>query len=57
MKKKLNKENKKIRVTITMNNEINKLINSITENKSKYIEWLIYKDLIKNNIINDDFKL
>jgi hypothetical protein len=51
MRKKLDSQDKKIRVTITLNREIDKLA-SEQPNKSKYIEQLIYADLRKNNKIN-----
>lgn len=50
MKKKLKEEDKKIRVTITLDRSINSLINE-EANKSKYIEKLILNDLIKRNKI------
>lgn len=56
MRKKLKNNEKKIRITITLNKEINKLISEKT-NKSKYIEKLIYSDLLKNNEIKTDFIL
>lgn len=52
MRKKLDIQDKKIRVTITLNREIDKLA-SEQPNKSKYIEQLIYADLRKNNKINE----
>lgn len=52
MRKKLNKEDKKIKVTITLNREIDRLAGE-QPNKSKYIENLIYFDLRKNNKINE----
>jgi hypothetical protein len=52
MRKKLDSQDKKIRVTITLNREIDKLA-SEQPNKSKYIEQLIYADLRKNNKINE----
>lgn len=51
MRKKLKEEDKKIKVTITLNREIDKLAGE-QPNKSKYIENLIYADLMKNNKIN-----
>ena len=52
MRKKLNNDCKKIRVTITLNHKINKLA-SEENNKSKYIENLIYQDLLKNKKIDN----
>ena len=56
MRKKLNNDEKKIRVTITLNREIDKLA-SESNNKSKYIENLIYQDLLKNNRITNNILL
>jgi hypothetical protein len=44
MRKKLNEDEKKIRVTITLDRAVVELL-KIKNNKSKYIEGLIYKDL------------
>ena len=51
MRKKLNEDEKKARVLITIDRKLNSLIEPI-KNKSKYIETLIYQDLIKKNKIN-----
>jgi hypothetical protein len=45
-KTKINKT--KINRTISLNINLNTLMNKLISNKSKYIEWLIYNDL-KNN--------
>jgi hypothetical protein len=50
MRKKLKEEDKKIRVTITLDRLIAELA-SQRPNKSGYIEKLIYTDLLKNNEI------
>ena len=39
------KMEKKINRTISINKELDNLIIELISNKSKYIEWLIYKDL------------
>lgn len=51
MRKKLNDNEKKTRILITIDRKLNSLIESI-KNKSKYIETLIYQDLIKRNKID-----
>lgn len=56
-RKKLNEENKKDRFSITMNSELSKLVKESQPNTSKYLEWLVYQDLKKNNKIDDDFIL
>lgn len=35
-------------LTISIKNELFDMIGEKFNNKSKYIEWLIYKDLLKN---------
>lgn len=46
MRKKLKEDEKKVRVTITLDRKINELISDKT-NKSKYIENLIISDINK----------
>ncbi len=42
-------------ITISLNKQMNEILNETFANKSEYIEWLIYQDL---KIINpDDEKL
>lgn len=41
----------KVAVSIAINKDINQYLTEKFENKSKYIEYLIYKDLIENGII------
>ena len=50
-RKKLSDELKKDRFSITMNNEVSKIAKKYQPNMSKYIEWLVYTDLRKNNMI------
>ena len=55
MRKKLKTEEKKVRVTITLNRELDALIGEIKSNKSAYIEKLIYDDLLKSKTIDKIF--
>jgi len=55
MRKKLKTEEKKVRVTVTLNRELDTLIGKIKPNKSAYIEKLIYDDLLKNKTIDKIF--
>jgi len=57
MKKKLNEEQRKPALSIRLNPKIMKIVNETQINKSKYIEFLIYKDLIKNKLIDENFIL
>lgn len=57
MRSKLNNEEKKVKVSVTINPELVKIITKNYKNKSKYIEKLIYRDLLLNKLINEDFEL
>lgn len=48
-------EKTKERVSISIDRELNKLLDDEIINKSKYIEYLIYVDMIKNTK-NDKIK-
>ena len=51
MRKKLSNEEKKARILITIDRKLNSLIEPI-KNKSRYIENLIYQDLISKKKID-----
>jgi hypothetical protein len=53
MRNKMEKEEKKVRITLTIDPEINKIIEDNCRNRSRYIENLIYADLVKNNLIKE----
>ena len=53
MRNKLDEEKKKVRITLTIDPEINKIIEDNCRNRSRYIENLIYVDLLKNNLIKE----
>lgn len=44
--KKINKN----RISISIDKQLDDVLNEEFNNKSKYIEWLIYKDFKKNNV-------
>lgn len=48
-RKKLPPGEGKVKISISIANELNKDLESITHNKSKYIEDLIIKDIKKKN--------
>ena len=54
MRKKLNIEEKKVNVCLTINPTIMKVINKHYSNKSKYIEHVLYQDLLNKNQIEND---
>ena len=39
----------KINITITVDRNLNEVLNEEFGNKSKYIEWLIYQDMIQKS--------
>lgn len=39
----------KKKISVTINEKIDNILNEEFNNKSKYIEWLIYQDLMKNS--------
>ena len=57
MRKKLNNEDKRPTISITINPILAIKIEELKPNKSKYIEWLIYQDLLKNKHIDETFIL
>jgi hypothetical protein len=57
MRSKLNNEEKKVKISITINPDLVKIITNNYKNKSKYIEKLVYHNLILNKHINEDFEL
>ena len=57
MKQKLKNGETKPALSIRLNPILMKKLNKYQSNKSKYIEWLIYLDFKKNNIIDENFML
>ena len=53
MRKKLTQEEKKVKVTVTINPVLMNKVDEFISNKSKYIEWLIYKDLKNKDMIKE----
>ena len=51
-RKKLNKDDLKIKLSIRLNPKIYQAIEDNYPNKSKYLEWLAYQDLLSNNKID-----
>jgi hypothetical protein len=52
MRNKLEEEKKKEKLSISVSRELMKVVDENQKNRSKYIEWLIYQDLTKNNLID-----
>lgn len=57
MRSKLNNDEKKVKVSITINPDLVKILTKNYKNKSKYVEKLIHRDLLLNKLINEDFEL
>lgn len=53
MRKKLNEPDKKQKISICLSPILMNIINDI-DNKSKYIEWLIHQDLVKNKKLDEN---
>jgi len=53
MRKKLDEKEKKVTVTVSINPLIMQKVDELYNNKSKYIENLIAKDLFKNKHITE----
>jgi len=43
------KKKSKVVISVSIDKQLSNLIKENMSNKSKYIEWLIYQDLKKNN--------
>jgi hypothetical protein len=39
----------KVRISLAVDKKLNDILDEEFTNKSKYIEWLIYQDLMKNS--------
>jgi hypothetical protein len=50
----MEKPKTKTKITISIDKNLNDIMEEIISNKSKYIEWLIYQDLLKTD--NDNIK-
>lgn len=50
-----NKHTKKV-IPISVDNNLNELMEEMFGNKSRYVEWLIYQDLMKHLPENEKLK-
>ena len=53
MRKKLKENEKKVKLTASINPILFNKLNELYTNVSKHVEWLIYQDLKKNNNIEE----
>lgn len=51
--KRKNEDEMKVRMSLTINKKLIKIVEDNFGNRSKYIEWLIREDLNKNNQLKD----
>jgi hypothetical protein len=49
----MKKMKSRVKISITLDEDIKKHLEDNFQNKSKYIEHLIYTDLIKNEVVNE----
>jgi hypothetical protein len=49
----MKKVKSRVKISITLDKKIKSFLEDNFQNKSKYIEHLIYTDLIKNEIVDD----
>jgi hypothetical protein len=47
---------KKVNISISIDKKLNSYIDELISNKSKYLEYLIYEDLIKNEYIKQELE-
>ena len=52
-REKLKEERLKVKLSIRINPELHKILVELEPNKSKYIEFLVYKDLLNKGKINE----
>jgi hypothetical protein len=57
MRVKLEEHEKKDKFCVSINRELANIVNKKHKNKSKYIEHLIYMDLLKNKLVGKDMML
>ena len=53
MRQKLKQSEKKARLTVSINPLLDKKLTELHSNVSKHVEWLIYQDMRKNNIVEE----
>lgn len=53
MRVKLEEHEKKDKFCVSINRELANIVNGRHKNKSKYIEHLIYMDLLKNKLVEE----
>lgn len=52
----MEKKKSKIKQSVSVDRNLDNIMNEILTNKSKYIEWLIYQDLKKSRPNDDRLK-
>lgn len=57
MRKLVKDEERRKSISITIDNELNKILENITSNKSRYISWLLIEKLSDLNIDVSKIKL
>lgn len=49
----MKKVKSRVKMSISLDKNMKEYLEENFQNKSKYIEYLVYKDLIDNNVINE----
>ena len=52
----MKKPKTKTKITITIDRNLNSLMEETMSNKSRYVEWLIYQDLLKSGKYDNKIK-
>ena len=52
----MKKQKEKVNISISIDKKLNVYIDELISNKSKYLEWLVYQDLLKNETIKAELE-
>ena len=52
----MKKQKEKVNISVSIDKKLNGYIDELISNKSKYLEYLIYQDLLKNEAIKAELE-
>ena len=52
----MKKQKEKINISVSIDKKLDGYINELISNKSKYLEYLVYQDLLKNEAIKTELE-
>lgn len=52
----MKKQKEKVNISVSIDKKLNGYIDEVISNKSKYLEYLIYQDLLKNDAIKAELE-